>query len=161
MCPNIVPYPDDIKAHPRYGNMKHIPIHVKYDKAEDYVLKYESLPGLWNDWYSLYQNAFGDFPFLIVRMEDLVFHGETVVPQLCECAGMKARKKLRHTTEVANRNHGIEQNATDQGLLRSIIRYGNVTKRRDGYPDFQLEAARDVLGETELMEVFHYPYIIE
>jgi hypothetical protein len=139
--------------------MKHIPVHVKYDRDDGYRVKYESLPGLWAEWYALYQNRTGSFPFVIVRMEDLVFHAETVVPQLCECAGMSYRGELKHTGEIANRNHGIEQNATDQGLLRSIIRYGNVTKRRDGYPQFQLDAAREVLGETNLMEFFHYPYI--
>ncbi|KAL3920960.1 MAG: hypothetical protein SGILL_003000 [Bacillariaceae sp.] len=158
-CPNIVPYPEDIEAHPRYGKMKHIPVHVKYDKTEGYAVKYESLPSLWNEWYSLYKNATGSFPFVMVRMEDLVFHAETVMPQLCECAGMVYGGKLKHQGEVANQNHGIELNATDQGLLRSIIRYGNITNRRVGYPPFQIDAAKEVLSETSLMGLFRYPYL--
>lgn len=47
MCPNIIPYPEDVRVHPRYKNMKYIPIHVKYSK--DYRVRYESLPHLWNE----------------------------------------------------------------------------------------------------------------
>jgi hypothetical protein len=29
MCPNVVPYPEDIKAHPRYAKMSYMPVHSK------------------------------------------------------------------------------------------------------------------------------------
>jgi hypothetical protein len=152
-CPNIVPYPRDIEAHPRYAHMKYIPIHIKYDV--DYRRKYESLPHLWNEWYSVYVNS--SFPLLLVRMEDLVFHAERILPKVCECAGFQYQGNFRPINEIQNKNHGIEQNATSQGLLRSILTYGNVTNRRAGYPLFQLEAARMVLSD-HLMERFNYGY---
>lgn len=152
-CPNIVPYPEDIASHPRYAKMKYIPVHIKYDK--DFRRKYESLVALWNEWYTMYVNA--TFPYLLVRMEDLVFHADTVLPPICQCAGLEYKGTLKHVGEVQNRNHGIEQNATDLGLLRSIVRYGNITNRRSGYPQFQLDAARELLSPL-LMEHFHYPY---
>ncbi|KAG7351069.1 hypothetical protein IV203_010429 [Nitzschia inconspicua] len=106
-CPNIVPYPEDIKAHP--------------------------------------------------RMEDLVFHAEYVTRKVCECVGFEFKGNFHPVSEVQNQNHGIEQNATSQGLLRSIIRYGNITNRRAGYPQFQLDAARELL-DGRLMKTFGYKY---
>jgi hypothetical protein len=152
-CPNIVPYPGDIEAHPRYARVKYIPIHVKYDG--DCERKYDSLPHLWNEWYSSYENS--SFPFLLVRMEDLVFHAETILPKVCECAGFEYLGNFRHINEVQNTNHGIEQNATRQGLLRSILTYGNISNRRAGYPLFQLKAARTVLSD-HLMRRLNYRY---
>jgi hypothetical protein len=152
-CPNIVPYPSDVEAHPRYGNMKYIPVHTKYD--EGFKRKYESLPMMWNEWYSFYLNA--SFPFLLIRMEDLVFNAETLMPQICECAGFEYNGRFQQISETANKNHGIEQNHTSKGLLRSIIRYGNITNRREGYPQFQLDAAEQTLGEN-LMHIFGYLY---
>ncbi len=90
-------------------------------------------------------------------MEDLVFHAETVIPKLCECAGATFRGTLLHTSKVMNSNHGIDLNETHSGLLRSIIHYGNITRRREGYPANQLEAAHTLL-DPGLMDLFSYPY---
>lgn len=152
-CPNIIPYPEDVEAHPRYARMKYIPIHTKYDV--DIKVKYDSLPSMWNEWYNQYENS--TFPFLLIRMEDLVFHAEHIMPQVCECAGFQYRGSLHQMNEVQNKNHGIEQNATSQGLLRSIIQYGNTTNRRNGYTSLQLKAAADLLDE-QLMKRFTYNF---
>lgn len=133
--------------------MKYIPIFVKYDG--ELVLRFDSLPHLWNSWYREYINL--TFPAVIVRMEDLVFHAEMVIPKLCECAGATFRGTFLHTPEVSNTNHGIDLNDTQSGLLRSIIHYGNITRRREGYPTNQLEAAQTLL-DPELLDLFGYPY---
>jgi hypothetical protein len=90
-------------------------------------------------------------------MEDLVFHAETIVPKVCECAGFQYKGNFSHINEVQNQNHGIDLNGTSQGLLRSIMTYGNITNRRAGYPLFQLEAARTLLSD-HLMRRFNYRY---
>lgn len=169
-CPNIVPYESDIKAHPRFGSMKYIPVWVKYDKSNGIVKRYESLGHLWNEWNSEYikfqehSNAMAsptDFPFIVVRLEDLTFHGQTVIPQICECAGGTVRNngQIRQHAKIANgHNHAVDTSSGEfSGLLRSVIKYGNITRRRDGYPDFQLEAAKEVL-DPRLMELLGYPY---
>jgi hypothetical protein len=51
-------------------------------------------------------------------------------------------------------NSGIDKVG---GLLKSIVKYGNTTKRRDGYATFQLEAAKDVL-DSRLMNLLGYRY---
>lgn len=152
-CPNIIPYPGDARAHPRYGKMRYIPIRAKYDSHLH--IKYESLPHMWNEWYRQYVNV--TFPAVIVRMEDLVFHAETVIPQLCECAGAKFRGDLVHTAVVTNTNSGIDLTDPRMGLMRSVVSYGNIANRRKGYATNQLEAAHKILDPT-LMDLFAYPY---
>lgn len=177
-CPNLIPYPSDIKAHPRFAKMKHIPVHVKYDTRLGLSRKYESMGHLWNEWYGDYiefessTNA-GEseqaenttaimkpptVPFVVVRMEDLVFHAKTVVPQLCSCVGesVKREGQIQYVSKLQNHNRGID-NSKGAGLLRSVVNYGNITKRRDGYPAFQLEAAREIL-DPRLMALMGYRY---
>jgi len=167
-CPNIVPYESDIAAHPRYGRMKYIPIHVKYD--HEYHLKYESMAHFWTEWYSDYIKFEADnktmvspvdFPFLLLRMEDLVFHADKVIPIMCECSGGKMKKGgVKQTSFIANGlNHAVDTSTgVNSGLIRSVIKYGNTTRRRKGYPDFQLQAAKEIL-DPRLMELLGYPYV--
>ena len=173
-CPNLIPYPSDIEAHPRYKKMKYMPVHVGFDTREGKSkIKFESMGHFWNHWYGDYidfESTDGNdakqtqkialkpqtVPFLVVRMEDLVFHAKTVVPQLCKCAGgtMKGNK-IKYVTETQNQNHGIEIAAKGGGLLRSVVNYGNITKRRDKFAGFQLVAAKDIL-DPRLMELLGY-----
>jgi hypothetical protein len=153
-CPNIIPYKEDIAAHPRFAKVKYMPVNVKY--ADDLKVKHESLVHYWNLWYTEYAEA--KFPRLLLRMEDLLFHGEEVTRQICECGGGTMRTPFKHISEVANHNSGIEQNHTLAGLIGSLIKYGNTTTRMKGYPPFQLQAARDLL-DSRLMKLFGYPYV--
>lgn len=141
----------------RYGKMKYMPVHAKY--KSDLQLKYPSIVHLWNDWYNSYVNT-TDFPRLVVRMEDVVFRAEVVLPKVCECFGGRwrhqDRNEVRYHTEVANQNTGIDTSA-GSGLLRSIIRYGNRNKRRQHYQVIQFEAARQLL-DPKLMAMFGYSY---
>ncbi len=166
-CPNIVPYESDIEAHPRFAKMKYIPVNVKYDK--EIRIKYESMAHFWNEWYSDYIRFENDnktmvspldFPFIVVRMEDLIFHADTVIPIMCECGGGKLKDGgVKRVTKIANGyNHAVDTSTGEKsGLIRSVIKYGNTTRRRKGYPQFQLQAARDVL-DPRLMQVFGYSF---
>mmetsp|Transcript_49853 Transcript_49853/g.120803 ORF Transcript_49853/g.120803 Transcript_49853/m.120803 type:complete len:463 (+) Transcript_49853:229-1617(+) len=154
-CPNIIPYPEDIKAHPRYGKMKYMPVHAKFDGG--LYIKYESLAHMWNLWYKAYLSSDDDFPRLIVRLEDLVFHAETIIPQICTCAGGTHKAEFVHSSTVQNQNIGIDTSNVHEGLYRSIVRYGTTRNRRKGYPPFQLDAIKDIL-DPSMMDVFGYPY---
>jgi hypothetical protein len=153
LCPNIKPYPDDIKAHPRFGKVPYVPVSVIY--SNEYIIKHQSLGHLWNEWHQEYMNV--SFPRLIVRMEDIVFQAETVLPQICQCIGGEYSPRFVHYAEVSNTNIGIETSGPITGLIRAVIKYGNITNRRKGYPPFQLEAAKEVL-DPKLMELFGYRY---
>lgn len=153
LCPNIVPYPEDIKLHPRYGKMKYLPATAKYIKGT--TIKYLSIAHIYNEWYNAYANV-TEFPRLIVRMEDLIFHGDEVLPKVCECFGGVYNHEVRRTANVVNRNSGIDT-SVGSGLLRSVIKYGNKALRRKHYQKIQLEAAKEVL-DPHLMELFGYSY---
>ena len=179
-CPNIKPYPGDIKAHPRFRNFKYIPVYVSYNDGKK--TKYESLAHLWNSYYDSYfykdneTHDVGFFPRLIVRLEDLWFRPKETISKVCACGGgtMKLRRNrggFVHMRRVANRNPGIlgvdksiplgnitRKSTKHTGLLGSIIRYGNSESRAEKYNDIQLHAARDILN-FDLMTTFGYPYI--
>lgn len=153
-CPNIIPYPEDIASHPRHGKVDYMPVWITYSK--ELKVKHLSLAHLWNEWYYPYMwNV--SYPRLMVRLEDLLFHADTVLPQICECMGGRYHQEVKHHAEVANRNRGIDTNETSQGLLRSIIKYGNIQNRRKGYPSNQLQAAKEIL-DPKAMELFGYRY---
>jgi hypothetical protein len=132
---------------------------VTYSKEPYLKYKHASLAHFWNAWNDEYvHNRTSSFPRLVVRLEDLVFHAEKVVPQLCECAGFETKGEFHHKRTVANLNQGIDKNVTNgAGLLQSIIRYGNPKTRRIGYSPCQLWAARDII-DPRLMDVFGYHY---
>jgi hypothetical protein len=153
ICPNIIPYEEDIKIHPRYGNMKYMPVNIKYSKGN--FVHHDSLVHMWNEWYKQYVDA--EFPRLIVRLEDLLFQGEEVISRIYTCAGQEMRSgAFSHQARMMNVNHGIERKGT-KGLLSSLIRYGNYSNRNLGYPPFQLKAAEDLLAK-DLMDFFGYRY---
>eukprot|EP00538_Stauroneis_constricta_P006895 CAMPEP_0119572162 /NCGR_PEP_ID=MMETSP1352-20130426/44485_1 /TAXON_ID=265584 /ORGANISM="Stauroneis constricta, Strain CCMP1120" /LENGTH=423 /DNA_ID=CAMNT_0007621847 /DNA_START=129 /DNA_END=1400 /DNA_ORIENTATION=+ len=159
-CPNIIPYPSDIASHPRFGKMKYIPVNVKYTST---VLQHhDALPLLWNEWYREYYNDLHTYPRLIVRLEDLVFRGEETIQQVCDCVGgttMMTGGDFRHMQDIANQNAGIEiGQSVHHGLFRSIVKYGNATYRGMEYPNFQLQAARDLL-DAEMMDAFGYKHV--
>lgn len=160
LCPNIIPYDTDIAEHPRYAHKKYVPIRVIYHSENPRVfIKHDSLPDFWNKWNNEYVfNRSSTFPRLIVRLEDLVFHGREVIPQICECAGFQTKPEFHIKKGVANTNSGIDLDHTHgAGLLQSIIRYGNPMSRRKGYAPCQLWAARNLL-DPRLMELFGYKY---
>ena len=95
------------------------------------------------------------FPRLLVRLEDLIFHADQIIPQICDCAGVNHNQEIVHHAQVSNRNHGIDMEGPMTGLIRSIIRYGNITNRRQGYPNHQLQAAQDIL-DSDLLTMFQY-----
>lgn len=156
-CPNLVPYPSDIQAHPRFRNIKYVPVSISYGTDDHKKFKYESLAHLWNVWYEEYVHA--DFPRLVLRLEDLLFHAEETITQVCECGGgtMKSGGFV-HVADVANLNPGIETSDNlPTGLIGSLILYGNRTHYREHYSDTQLQAAQDIL-QPELMKLFGYSY---
>lgn len=134
-----------------------MPAHATYIKG--LYIKYPSIAHLWNEWYNPYVNA-TDFPRLIVRMEDLVFRAELVLPKICNCFGgtwtNHYQDTVKYHASVANQNSGIDT-STGSGLLRSILKYGNRTLRRKHYQSIQFQAAQEVL-DPNLMDLLGYSY---
>ena len=83
------------------------------------------------------------------------------MPKLCECAGAEYRggETIRHVSFVANQNKGVDMSGglENSGLLRSIVKYGNISNRKVGYQPQQLEAARNIL-DPRLMNLLSYAF---
>ena len=92
-------------------------------------------------------------------MEDLLFHTQTVVQQVCECAGghlvasnsTNANAKVQLPRKAA-KDHG---NATRNGYLESLIRASNPERRLQKFTAQDLAYARYHLDE-ELLNEFRY-----
>ena len=130
--------------------MDHVPVHTYYQP--DFKTDHDSLVHMWNDWYQQYMNA--SFPVLIVRFEDLLFHGEEVTNYVCKCAGGTIRRtRFRHAAESTKegKSHGKDKT----GLVSALIKYGNNDHRLDSMNAEDLKYAAKHLDQ-QIMDPFGY-----
>jgi hypothetical protein len=96
-CPNLVPNRYDRRRKPGVGTItlmvkfatKHIGNEPIPDNKNRTFVNYTSLVDMWNVWYKDWHDV--SFPRLMVRFEDLLFHAEDVVSQVCACGGGEDR----------------------------------------------------------------------
>jgi hypothetical protein len=96
-CPNLVPNRYDRRRKPGVGTItlrvkfatKHIGNEPIPDNKNRTFVNYTSLVDMWNVWYKDWYDV--SFPRLMVRFEDLLFHAEDVVSQVCACGGGEDR----------------------------------------------------------------------
>jgi len=95
-----------------------VPVNVHY--SEENITHHTSLVGLWNDWYGQWMDV--PFPRLIVRFEDLLFHAEAVVGQVCTCGGgvMHTGANFRYIEKSAKKGKAHEGS---NGLIKSLVSY--------------------------------------
>ena len=99
-CPNLVPNRYDKRRKPGVGTIelkvkfatKHIGNEPIPDSKNRTFVNYTSLVDMWNLWYKDWHAV--SFPRLMVRFEDLLFHAEDVVSQVCACGGGEDRSLL-------------------------------------------------------------------
>ena len=128
---------------------------------------------MWKEWYEEYVHI-EDEPRLLVRLEDLIFRADQVIPPICECVlgddddhnqtgslGLRGQRKVVPQKRASSKFLHAQAAAKDHGgqgdLLRSLIQYGNSSRRRDGFTQTQWDAARAIIG-TDLMETFGYHF---
>lgn len=89
-CPKLVAL-DRMAAATRNKNMNHThfdelmgePVTISWSQTVS--REYKSLAHAWSEWYREYLDA--DFPRLMVRFEDLIFHAPAVLEKIRECVG--------------------------------------------------------------------------
>lgn len=146
-CPNLVA--NEIDQAKWHNIPDVIPVSVRY--SPDNVTHHESLLGLWNDYYSGWQRA--KFPRLIVRFEDMLFRTEEVVTKVCHCAGGKVKEgSFKFVVDSAKQG---KAHTGSSGLIKSIIRYGNSTRRTDYYAKEDLEYVEKKWNQ-DLGEAYSY-----
>ena len=126
-----------------------IPVSVRYKSTN--VTHHQSLVHLWNDWYTEYLTA--EFPRLIIRLEDMMFHAPEVITKVCECGGGTMRKKFHYTLGSAKGSGGPHKGAN--GLVSAIVKYSDEAKRVEGFTKDDLDFARSKLNKN-LMDTFGY-----
>jgi len=151
-CPNLIPNQVDVDH--RGITLNSGPIGVSVRFQPDLIPQYESLVGLWNDWYGDYMSV-NSFPRLIIRSEDLIFHLEEVLTQVCHCGGGEVEGDIKMISESAKGD--IKAHANANGLIGAISRYGHSEKRTEGMTKDDLHYAQATLRK-DLMDFFGYLY---
>ena len=160
-CPNLVPNKYDRRRKPGVGTIelkvkfatKHIGDEPMPDNSNKTFVNYTSLVDMWNVWYGDWRDV--DFPRLMVRFEDLLFHAEDVVSKVCECGGGTMARDFRYVEGSAKGEGG--PHAGSAGFLASLVTYGNSTLRMKGIltDANDVEYARIHL-DKDLLEMFGY-----
>jgi hypothetical protein len=147
-CPNLVPNQFDRKRFRELRNASSV--RVWMGKDPQIGPSWPSLVHYYNAWYQSYLQA--DFPRLIIRFEDTLFHGGTVMKQVCECAGGEpVADQYRYFLDEAKWSHNHEQN----NFVSAMIKYGTDAGRLHNMTQEDLDFARVNL-DSALLDLFHY-----
>jgi hypothetical protein len=133
-----------------------VPVEVKYDGNKQH---YDSIAHLWNEWYAKYLERV-DFPYLVVRFEDLQFHAKNVTMQICHCAGGVIRddRPFQYIVHSAKQGpgHGKEKERT--GMVGAWIKYSKEMPPRNGFSKLDYDASVRYLEEKYMtMFGYHHP----
>jgi len=98
---------------------------------KDFHLQYASLVDYWNQSYKGHLNA--PFPHVVTRYEDLLFHTESVVGEICECAGGSMKEEFEFVVSPTKMGPGQAElnNAVGppNGFVEAMIKYGDSDAR--------------------------------
>mmetsp|Transcript_21963 Transcript_21963/g.32442 ORF Transcript_21963/g.32442 Transcript_21963/m.32442 type:complete len:373 (+) Transcript_21963:232-1350(+) len=113
---------------------------------------FESIVHLWNVWNRGWYNSLA-FPRLVIRMEDLLFHADRVVGEICNCVGatMTENFQVPLRSSKSNQLGHFNHNTT---FLQEFIRHGNL-QSWNRFPRRDVVAARALL-DKELLQTFNY-----
>ena len=135
-------------------------VSVKYGAATE---SYLSLAHLWNDWYrdylrarippNLENNNNTTYPWIAVRIEDLVFRTVPTIRAVCTCAGGQLREKFQYITDSAKKDSPGHDTRT--GILRAWIKYSQPLQPGAGFGKEDYHAALEALDD-ELVRLFQY-----
>ena len=115
--------------------------------------EYKSLIDYWKEWNESYYNA--AYPRLIIRYEDILFHMQDILPQVCECAGGKLNG-TPHVPQSSAKQWVQNAPATGSGLLESLKTNVSVKRRLFGMSNSDIEYTDKVLKHSPLKDVFGY-----
>uniref|UniRef100_A0A7S4RP45 Sulfotransferase domain-containing protein n=1 Tax=Ditylum brightwellii TaxID=49249 RepID=A0A7S4RP45_9STRA len=163
-CPNLVPmYPYEEQNKFGEVNTDSVKVGLKYDAYSQDRIIYDSLAHLWNEWYAEWLNV-THFPFLVVRFEDLLFHAEAVITEVCHCGGgvmepfsmrkgkLDDSQGFQYIEDSAKGGQKIHEGSS--GFATAITKVGEKI-RMEQYTEEDMEFAKKVLRK-DIMEVFHY-----
>lgn len=116
------------------------------------TVKYKGLIHLWNEFYQEYLKA--DFPRLIVRFEDAIFHLPQIVQHIQECVGAYSKHDSLQVQAGYAKRHG---NTAGTSLLKVMLKALDKQARWES-SKLTLEQRQDIRRtlDPELMKILHY-----
>jgi hypothetical protein len=131
------------------------PVDVSFaEQRQDHHL---SLAHLWNDWYSYYLDK-ADYPFVVVRMEDLVFYPKETTRIICECAGGQIQKdwdNFQFIVDSAKADSPGHDKST--GIFAAWVKYSKQPSPKYGFSELDYASAKEALN-SNLMERLGYQH---
>jgi hypothetical protein len=143
-CPNLV----DREGRPVAVTTKYTFGTPKKNNVQKFQIHYASLVHLWNDYYREYFDS--PQPRLLIRYEDLLYHGPEVLTAISTCVGL-TMPTFRYVTETS-KTHG-----SGADFRQALTKYGNAAARLAPLTAADQQFARDMLDER-LMTTFQYKY---
>jgi len=145
-CPNLVPTRAE-KQRPSSTNVTTYTV-TKVPTERYPEETYDSLADMWTVWNRAYVDA--NFPRLIIRLEDILFHSERVMELVSDCLGkpMTARFQYHLSSSKPLR--------TSADFVSAIKKYGKADGRFIGMTLEDREYAVSALDPL-LLQTFHYP----
>ena len=146
-CPNLVPTTPQEKR--MISPRDTFQVNVQYHQYN--VTHHASMSELYNEWYGNWLDV--EYPRLVLRFEDLMFHPENVVERICTCAGGKmAPGPFQYVADSAKKG---KAHSGSNGLVNSMVKYGDVEKRTHAYTPMDLDYAKSSL-RSDVLDMFHY-----
>ena len=119
---------------------------------------YKSLMHVWRDWNADYFQETG-YPFLMIRLEDVVFRPKDVVTKICTCVGGRLFRKFTYEQNSANVGKGHGQHRSN--LLTAFLKFSQPLEdiRNTMYSPEDWKIIDEVLSDDYgLMDAF-YPSV--
>jgi hypothetical protein len=110
---------------------------------------YPSLAEFWSDYYREYLDV--NAPRLMIRFEDMLFHGKAVMQAVAKCAGYDPLDAYTYVTEPAK----LYQNQTSS-FLTAVQQYTVDYARLAGFRASDIFYLQDTINST-LLQMLHYP----
>ncbi|KAL7572922.1 hypothetical protein ACA910_004566 [Epithemia clementina (nom. ined.)] len=129
---------------------------VKYGAGTE---TYKSLAHLFNDWYHGYTKH-ANYPWVMIRMEDLIFHTKETIERVCHCAGGRLIEHANHRAfeyTVDSAKADSPGHDTSTGLVEAWIKYSKSPwpQAMETWSPDDFLAAKEIL-DPKLMEFFRY-----
>lgn len=152
ICPHLVYTTGDSKE-----DKLLLPVELKAKLAEQWM-EFGSLAHLWNEWYAEYWRD-ANFPYLIVRFEDLIFRQYDTTKIICDCAGgaVNSKSAFQYIVDSAKQGPGHGKKEERTGMIDAWIKYGKPKEVKAGFSDLDWEASLEFLSR-ELMRKMGYRY---
>lgn len=154
-CPILIPTDHDLLHHEdEIHNASAVPVTVGYPVKP---AEFPSVAHFWSQWYNEYKEA--NYPRLIVRFEDLIFHPQELLSTVCACAGAVPKPDEDGITAfryvVGEGKWGSSVHKGSSNLISAMIRYGTDSGRLHSLTMDDLNYAHEHL-DPELLRIFQY-----